>query len=109
MRTNNPIYFKTGELLYCHGRGMTNCCFRKEECGKSMTEVDDAMFNKSRTFLLDRKKFINHLVQNLGYDSCYVTRGYDASKCLRHCKDLEKSTFANNCKKNDGLFKCCIR
>ena len=103
------VIFQTGDLLYCHVRGKTQCCFQNEECGKSMTEANDQMINKSITFLGDKKKYLTNLVDKLGYDACYPIKGYDASVCEKDCKRREKSPFAKNCTANDGMFKCCIR
>ena len=100
---------QTGDLLYCKNRGKTTCCFHNEECAKSFTEVNDAMFNKSVKFLRSPEKFVSKMVQHLEYDTCHVTKEYDASKCHQDCIKLEKSSFAKNCTKNGGLYKCCIR
>ena len=47
--------------------------------------------------------------EGLGYDTCHKIVGYDAQKCHEDCKQLEKSDFANRCREDGGLFKCCIR
>merc|ERR1712054_266521 len=100
---------KTGELLYCKKRGRTTCCFIDEECGKDMTELNDMMFNKSLTFLNAPKKYVKTLVKDQGYDTCHLTKEYDAKRCERDCKMLERSQFAKDCRDQNGLFKCCIR
>ena len=35
--------------------------------------------------------------------------GLDASICQEDCKNLEKSDFGKQCKKDGGFFKCCVR
>ena len=66
-------------------------------------------FAKSVKFLRSPERFVSKLVEDLGYDTCHVTKEYDASKCHQDCIKLEKSSFAKNCTKNGGLYKCCIR
>ena len=66
------------------------------------------MFNRSLTFLTNTKKFLRNTVK-LGYDTCHRTHGYDANPCYNDCKQHGKTDFARKCKKDGGLFKCCIR
>ena len=66
------------------------------------------MLKRSLYFLKHTKKFLNNWVQ-LGHDTCHRTYGYDARKCHQDCKKKEKGSFARQCRKDGGLFKCCIR
>ena len=66
------------------------------------------MLDKSLNFLSHTKKFLDNWVE-LGHDTCHRTFGYDAEKCHQDCKKKEKSVFAKQCRKDGGLFKCCIR
>ena len=66
------------------------------------------MLKRSLYFLKHTKKFLNNWVQ-LGHDTCHKTHGYDAQKCHQDCKKKEKGSFAQQCRKDGGLFKCCIR
>ena len=66
------------------------------------------MTNRSYNFLTKNKEFLDNWIQ-LGHDTCHKIQGYDAEKCHKDCKKLEKSDFAKECKKDGGLFKCCIR
>ena len=66
------------------------------------------MTNRSYNFLTKNKEFLDNWVK-LGHDTCHKIQGYDAEKCHKDCKKLEKSDFAKECKKDGGLFKCCIR
>ena len=102
-------YPKTGHLLYCKDRGRTSCCFHNEACAASYEMVEDIMMNQAIQFLANASAFLTDMVDNLNYDTCHPIKEYDASKCARDCKKLEKSEFAKNCTQNGGLFKCCIR
>ena len=66
------------------------------------------MLDRSVYFLNNTEKFLENWVK-LGHDTCHKTHGYDAEKCHQDCKERETSDFANQCKKDGGLFKCCIR
>ena len=66
------------------------------------------MFQKALFFKNHTKLFLSNW-ENLGYDSCHKIDKYDVSKCHKDCKKQEKSKFAKKCKKDGGLFKCCIR
>ena len=68
------------------------------------------MYDMALDYKANHKKFIKNLVNNLGYDKCHQIKAYDASKCEKDCRKLEKSEFAKDCKKkHSGVFKCCIR
>ena len=54
-----------------------------------MTEVNDMMFEKSVEFLKKPKKFLKHLVKQIGYDTCHRTKEYDATKCYKDCQVKE--------------------
>ena len=47
--------------------------------------------------------------KDLGYNTCLKIKGLDATECAKDCEKLEGEDFATKCKKNGGLFKCCIR
>ena len=66
------------------------------------------MFQKALFFKNHTKLFLSNW-ENLGYDSCHKIDEYDVSKCHKDCKKQEKSKFAKKCKKDGGLYKCCIR
>ena len=51
-----------------------------------MKKINDMMFNKSATFLKHPKRYVKHLVKNMGYDTCHRTKEYDAGKCYRDCQ-----------------------
>ena len=72
-------------------------------------QLNDVMFGKAEKYLRDPKTFLSGLVTNMGYDTCHKTVEYDAKVCETDCKQLEKSQFAEDCRKKNGLFKCCIR
>ena len=53
--------------------------------------------------------FLRNLVERSGYDSCHRTEEYDAQQCYEDCQKQEMSQFAEKCRKDGGLYKCCIR
>ena len=112
-------------MHYCKNRGKTECCFENEMCETDWFTINDKvrinitrskytyshlfkMTNRSYNFLTKNKEFLDNWVK-LGHDTCHKIQGYDAEKCHKDCKKLEKSDFAKECKKDGGLFKCCIR
>ena len=74
-----------------------------------MKKVDKGLEDRARKILTDPSKYLNDLAKKEGYDSCFKINGYDVSPCHEHCKELEKSSFAENCTKAEGFLKCCIR
>ena len=60
-------------------------------------------------FLSDTSSFLKHQVEVLGYDTCHRIEEYDVKTCYDDCERLKKEEFATKCKKEGGLFKCCIR
>ena len=75
-----------------------------------MTKSNDKMYDKALKYQSNPKKHLKSLIKDVGYDTCHQIKGYDASKCHKDCKKLEKSKFAKDCEKNKkGVFKCCIR
>ena len=75
-----------------------------------MTKSNDKMYDKALKYQSNPKKHLKSLIKDVGYDTCHQIKGYDASKCHKDCKKLEKSKFAKDCKnKSNGVFKCCIR
>ena len=74
-----------------------------------MVEINDMMFEKSVGFLKKPRRYLKRTVRDMGYDSCHRTRNYNAQKCSRKCRKMEKGSFARNCTANGGLYKCCIR
>ena len=112
-------------MHYCKKRGRTQCCFQNEECEENWIEINDKvnvnvfknqnmqnfcvqMANRSRMFLTNTEQFLASWVE-LGHDTCHRTQGYDVTPCHQDCQQKEKSGFAQQCKKDGGLFKCCIR
>lgn len=71
--------------------------------------MQNAIYDKAKEYLEDRKKVLDGLVKTVGYKNCFHIESLDASKCADDCKNQEKSEFAKNCTENGGLFKCCIR
>ena len=69
----------------------------------------DPMFINSRKFLTNTKAYLRNQTEIIGYDTCHQIQNYNARKCERDCKKLEKSDFAKECESKNGLFKCCIR
>ena len=72
------------------------------------SDFENQMLERSEIFLTQTKKFLDNWVE-LGHDTCHRTYGYDVEQCHQDCRDLEKSDFAEQCRKDGGLFKCCIR
>merc|ERR1711915_386407 len=35
--------------------------------------------------------------------------GADSGKCVLNCEEARKGKFAEDCHKNNGIFKCCMR
>ena len=66
------------------------------------------LWHRSLKFLANEDT-VKDYVDNLGYDTCHKTKGYDASPCQKDCRRLEKSDFAKKCSNDGGFFKCCIR
>ena len=99
-----------GILRYCHIHGKTTCCFYNESCSTDYYKsVHQPMEQKSEYFLRFPEIFLELMVQNLGYDTCHRIQGINASICAKDCEELKKTDFARDCKKNNGLLKCCIR
>ena len=67
------------------------------------------MFNKARDYLLNTSGFLDHQVKRLAYKTCHHLDSLDATKCAEDCEEQRKGTFAKECEKKGGLFKCCIR
>ena len=67
------------------------------------------MLRRAVNFLDNPEVFINNWVDNLGFDTCHRTQGYNVDQCEQDCKKLEKGYFARKCAEDGGLFKCCIR
>ena len=52
----------------------------------------------------------DNIEQPLGYQECHhLGSSLDASVCAMDCEMMKDETFARNCHKAGGLFKCCIR
>ena len=100
---------QVGELLYCYDRGTTSCCFVNEQCGGNWVAINDGMVKKAVDFLQKPEVFLRNLVEKAGYDKCHRTKEYDAQQCYNDCQKQEKSEFAMKCRKDGGLYKCCIR
>ena len=67
------------------------------------------MLINARNFLTYTRGYLRNQTKIIGYDTCHRIQNYNARKCDRDCKKLEKSDFAKNCRNKNGLFKCCIR
>ena len=100
---------KVGELLYCYNRGRTSCCFVNEQCGGNWVAINDGMVKKAVGFMQAPGVFLRNLVEEAGYDSCHRTEAYDAQPCYEDCQRQEISQFAEKCRQDGGLYKCCIR
>ena len=100
---------QVGELLYCYNRGRTSCCFVNEQCGGNWVAINDGMVKKAVDFLQKPRVFLRNLVEKAGYDRCHRTEEYDAQRCYEDCQKKERSKFAQKCREDGGLYKCCIR
>ena len=99
-----------GILLYCKDRGQTSCCVYGESCSNDYYKtINGELEKKSAKFLSSTNVYISYMVEQMSYDSCYRIDGLNASKCAEDCEALAKSDFAQNCERDKGLFKCCIR
>ena len=67
------------------------------------------MLINSHNFLTNTKEYLRNQTKINGYDTCHHIQKYNARKCDKDCKELEKSDFAKECRSKNGLFKCCIR
>ena len=103
------LFLQVGELLYCYERGVTSCCFVDEKCGGTWLAINDGMTQKAVDFLQKPKVFLSKLERKKGYDSCHRTQEYEADQCHQDCQEQENSNFAVKCRKEGGLYKCCIR
>ena len=65
--------------------------------------------NRAKNYLTNKQKVLKSFVEELGYSSCHHLTSLDASVCAKDCKKLENEKFAQKCRSNGGLFKCCIR
>ena len=97
-----------GKLLYCKSRGQINCCFKDAKCA-SWLSMNNKIFVKAKDFLENTTSFINLQVKEMGYKTCHRLDSLDATKCAKDCEEQKKSKFAKDCRKKEGLFKCCIR
>ena len=66
------------------------------------------MYNKAEEFISNTTLKLQEW-EDLGHDKCYRTEEYDVRLCHEDCKKREKGDFAKKCKKDGGLFKCCVR
>ena len=66
------------------------------------------MYNKAEEFISNTTLKLREW-EDLGHDKCYRTEEYDVRLCHEDCKKREKGDFAKKCKKDGGLFKCCVR
>ena len=71
--------------------------------------INEPMTRKAVDFMERPKWFLDNFVSINGYDSCHLTKEYDAEQCHKDCLKQEKSSFAKNCRDGGGLYKCCIR
>ena len=99
---------KAGDLVYCNQRGIIHCCFVNEQC-LDWSKFRDPAFENAKTYLEDRRGYLKSVVNTGGYKTCHPLDSLDASICEKDCKQLSKQEFAQNCTKNGGLFKCCVR
>ena len=96
-------------MLYCYDRGKTSCCFVQEECGGEWKEINNDMRTKAIDFIIEPQKKLDNLVESAGYDTCHRIKDYDVDQCHQDCIKQEQGDFAKECRKNDGVYKCCIR
>ena len=99
-----------GRLFYCKTSPESmRCCFSDDKCN-GLTSFQSRLYTLPKAYLMDKAKVLDHFMDDLGYSSCYdLGDSLDATKCANDCRELEKSDFARNCKRENGLFKCCIR
>ncbi|XP_023331533.1 uncharacterized protein LOC111703728 [Eurytemora carolleeae] len=96
---------KAGELVYCKKEKIATCCFYKHECYEYYEQMINMSVNylKNQTAWLDKEK-------DKGYASCHsLNTSDDARICQSDCKNYESSSFAQECSKMGGFFKCCVR
>ena len=103
------VILQAGEMLYCYDKRKTSCCFINEKCSGEWDQLNDEMTMKAIEFMRDPQRFLTNLVENAGYDTCHLTKEYDAEKCNQDCENQALSYFAKNCSDSGGLYKCCIR
>ena len=97
-----------GDLVYCNQRQTIRCCFVNEKC-MEWTQFQNTAFGMAKRYLEDKRGFLKGEVRTVGYKSCHHIDSSDVSRCAKDCKKLNKTDFARDCRKNGGLFKCCIR
>ncbi|XP_023332753.1 uncharacterized protein LOC111704672 [Eurytemora carolleeae] len=99
----------SGDLLYCKNQKLTVCCFHNHNCSRNWDSINDDYVKLAVDFLTDQKKWLEK-EKTKGYESCHpLGSSLDASKCQKDCQSLANSEFAQNCKKDGGFFKCCVR
>ena len=97
-------------MLYCKDGGQTTCCVYAESCFSDYYKgVHGDLEKKSAQFLKFPDYYVKSMVDKLSYDTCHRIDGLDATMCAKDCEVLAKSEFAQECERDDGLFKCCIR
>ncbi|XP_023335743.1 uncharacterized protein LOC111707004 isoform X2 [Eurytemora carolleeae] len=100
---------EAGKLLFCKNDQRTMCCSSNFTCVENWLAISDHFIKTAVDFLKDQKKWLEK-EKTKGYESCHsLNTSLDASICQQDCEKYEKSTFATNCKKDGGFFKCCIR
>ena len=107
-------------------RRLITCCFDKHTCigGGDIggwEEMQDTVYtearwahssfiNQARDFLQDKQRYLDTQVRPMGYKTCHLLNtSLDATACAEDCRKFEKQSFAKDCHKQGGFFKCCIR
>jgi len=99
-----------GKLLYCKTQGSSMvCCADKYTCQKPV-DKDKSYKDKPSNYIKNKDRFFKKL-KDQGYKTCHNITGLDATKCSDDCESesFKNGKLAKNCRKNHGLFKCCIR
>ena len=97
-----------GDLLYFKIKDEVTCCFDNHKCD-TWFHLQQQIYKNAKTYLKNKNKVLNQLVEFVGYKTCHHLNSLDSQKCAEDCKSLQTRKFAKNCTSNGGLFKCCIR
>jgi len=95
--------------------------FRTARSKEELDRVKEIQFDKNFfnledpqvwNAMLDRKKGPKIWRKTYGYDYVSLVEGLDGeanyTKCYIHCFKAEQGRFAKKCKRDGGLFKCCM-
>jgi len=98
-----------GKILYCNNRGKTRCCLDQHKCESTWEDIDKKYENVAIGYMKNKTEVLKRERKEMGYNTCHPIKGNDATKCAEDCEKLKDSPLAKECKKQHGLFKCCVR